>query len=253
MSEVLLEDRGAVRVLTINRPHHRNALTADVVDELRLHIQARDAAIGALVLTGADGHFSAGGDAADILDVIGQGSDQALMAFMGRFHLLVEAIWTSDLPVIAAVSGIAYGGGFNLALACDQVICSAEARFCQVFLRRALVPDLGGTYLLPRLIGVLRAKELMLRATEIKAPEARELGLVNMVAADPAAALEEAVSLAAVLADGPRLAIALTKQMINASTAGTLRSSLEREALAQTTALRAADARAQFEAFLRRD
>jgi 2-(1,2-epoxy-1,2-dihydrophenyl)acetyl-CoA isomerase len=250
-SDLLVEDRDAVRILMINRPARRNALTPDTVDELRAQVQEADSSIGALVLTGAGGHFSAGGDAGAILDVIAEDSGQALISFMRRFHGLVEAIWSSDRPVIAAVSGIAYGGGFNLALACDHVVCSADARFCQVFLRRGLIPDLGGTYLLPRLVGVLRAKELMLRTTELDAAQARELGLVNAVAADPSAALEAAVSVAAELAAGPRLAIALTKQMINSSMTGTLESSLEREALAQAAALQAGPARAQFEAFLR--
>jgi 2-(1,2-epoxy-1,2-dihydrophenyl)acetyl-CoA isomerase len=250
-SDLLVEDRDAVRILMINRPARRNALTADTVDELRAQVQEADSSIGALVLTGTGGHFSAGGDAGAILDVIAEDSGPALISFMRRFHGLIEAIWRSDRPVIAAVSGIAYGGGFNLALACDHVICSADARFCQVFLRRGLIPDLGGTYLLPRLVGVLRAKELMLRATELGAAQARELGLVNAVAADPAAALEAAVSVAAELAAGPRLATALTKQMINSSMTGTLESSLEREVLAQVAALQAGPARAQFEAFLR--
>jgi 2-(1,2-epoxy-1,2-dihydrophenyl)acetyl-CoA isomerase len=250
-SDLLVEDRDAVRILMINRPARRNALTADTVDELRAQVQEADSSIGALVLTGTGGHFSAGGDAGAILDVIAEDSGPALISFMRRFHGLIKAIWRSDRPVIAAVSGIAYGGGFNLALACDHVICSADARFCQVFLRRGLIPDLGGTYLLPRLVGVLRAKELMLRATELGAAQARELGLVNAVAADPAAALEAAVSVAAELAAGPRLATALTKQMINSSMTGTLESSLEREVLAQVAALQAGPARAQFEAFLR--
>jgi 2-(1,2-epoxy-1,2-dihydrophenyl)acetyl-CoA isomerase len=250
-SDLLVQDRDAVRILVINRPARRNALTADTVDELRAQVQEADPSIGALVLAGAGGHFSAGGDAGAILDVIAENSEQALISFMRRFHGLIEAIWNSDRPVIAAVSGIAYGGGFNLALACDHVICSADARFCQVFLRRGLIPDLGGTYLLPRLVGVLRAKELMLRTTELDAAQARELGLVNTVTADPAAALEAAVGVAAELAAGPRLAIALTKQMINTSLTGTLESSLTAEALAQAAALQAGPARAQFEAFLR--
>ena len=164
-----------MRLLTIDRPRRRNALTPGLVTRLCAQIEAagRDPAVGAIVLTGAGGHFCAGGDAQAIVEVIGAGSQQAAIAFMRRFQRVVDALWTSDLPVVAAVSGVAYGGGFNLALACDLIIASADARFCQVFLRRGLIPDLGGGYLLPRLVGMHRAKELMLRAREIGAAEAR--------------------------------------------------------------------------------
>ena len=166
-----VRDHGPVRLLTIDRPRRRNALTPDLVAELCEQIEAagRDPATGAIVLTGADGHFCAGGDAQAIVEVIGAGSQQAAIAFMHHFQRVVDAIWGSDLPVVAAVSGVAYGGGFNLALACDLIIASADARFCQVFLRRGLIPDLGGAYLLPRLVGLQRAKDLMLRTREIAA------------------------------------------------------------------------------------
>ena len=151
---VTVSDHGPVRLLTIDRPRRRNALTPDLVTQLSEQVEAagRDPAVGAIVLAGAGGHFCAGGDAQAIVEVIGTGSQQAAIAFMRRFQRVVDALWTSDLPVVAAVSGVAYGGGFNLALACDLIIASADARFCQVFLRRGLIPDLGGGYLLPRTV-----------------------------------------------------------------------------------------------------
>ncbi len=250
---VTVSDHGPVRLLTIDRPRRRNALTPGLVDQLAEQVEAagRDPAIGAIVLAGAGGHFCAGGDAQAIVEVIGAGSQQAAIAFMRRFQRVVDALWTSDLPVVAAVSGVAYGGGFNLALACDLIIASADARFCQVFLRRGLIPDLGGGYLLPRLVGVQRAKELMLRTREIGAVEAREMGLVSIVSADPDAALAEALSAGAELAARPRLAVALTKRLINSTTAGSLQSALEQEALSQAAALSTPEAADGFAAFTR--
>lgn len=248
-----VSDHGAVRLLTIDRPRRRNALTPDLVTELSEQVEAagRDPEIGAIVLTGAAGHFCAGGDAQTIVEVVGGGSQGDTIAFMRRFQRVVETLWTSDLPVVAAVSGVAYGGGFNLALACDLIVASADARFCQVFLRRGLVPDLGGAYLLPRLVGLQRAKDLMLRTREIGAAEAREMGLVSSVAADPDAALAEALSEAQELAARPRLAVSLAKRLINSTTDGTLSSALGQEALSQAAILSSPQVAEAFAAFTR--
>jgi 2-(1,2-epoxy-1,2-dihydrophenyl)acetyl-CoA isomerase len=250
-SEIEATDHGAVRVLTINRPRRRNALSIETAETLRAEFERAGAApgVGAIVLTGADGHFSAGGDADAILDVIEDDADAAPLRLMSAFHRLVEAIWESPLPVVAAVSGVAYGGGFNLALACDLIYCSADARFCQVFLRRGLAPDVGGAYLLPRLVGMQRAKELMLRTSEIDAARAEQLGIVNAVLPDPETAFEQAIAVARELAEGPRLATTLTKRLLNSSTAGSLHTALEFEAATQTVALGSRDAADGFASF----
>jgi 2-(1,2-epoxy-1,2-dihydrophenyl)acetyl-CoA isomerase len=246
---VIVTDSGAVRVLEISRPERRNAMNLAVVAELLAGVEdaGREDGIGAVVLTGAGGHFSAGGDADAILDVTADPDDRAPLHLMRSFHRLVEAIWTSELPVVAAVAGSAYGGGFNLALACDLIVSAADAKFCQVFLRRGLVPDLGGAYLLPRLVGMQRAKELMLLTSEIDAARAAELGLVNEVLPTAAAARDRACELAARLAAGPRAAIGLTKKLVNASTTGTLQQSLELEAVTQSVMLRTDTVRQGFE------
>ena len=250
MSDVELADRGAVRVLTINRPRRRNAFTAGVAEVLRAEIdRAEDDGTGAVVLTGAGGHFSAGGDADDILGVTDDDADGAPMRLMRAVHRLVDTIWTTPLPVVAAVSGVCYGGAFNLALACDLIICSAGARFCQVFLRRGVVPDVGGAYLLPRLVGMQRAKELMLLTPEIDAAAAQRLGLVNAVLPDPEAAMAQALDVAERLAAGPRFAIAQTKKLLNASTDGSLRSAMDLEAATQSVLLRSESVRRGFANF----
>lgn len=253
MPDVEISDEGPVRVLTINRPERRNALAVTTAEELRYAVEdaARNSSIGALVLTGIGGHFSAGGDAHAILDVISdEQSDAAPVRMMSAFHCLVQAIWDCPLPVIAAISGVAYGGAFNLALSCDLIYCSEEARLCQVFVKRGVVPDLGGAYLLPRIVGMQRAKELMFLANEISAHQAHELGIVNAVLADPVAVREHAVVTAARLADSPRFAISMTKRLVNSSPTGTLQSSLELEAVTQAMMLRSPSARRGFEQFL---
>ncbi len=248
--DILAERRGAVRLLTINRPARRNALTMPAAESLRHELDAAiaDPDTGAVVLTGAGGHFSAGGDGAEILAA---GGDPAAPAELMRvFHQLVETVWTAPLPVVAAVSGVAYGGGFNLALACDLVVCSADTRFCQVFVRRGVVPDLGGAYLLPRLVGLQRAKQLMLLAPEIGAASALQLGLVNAVLPEPDAALQHALTLGAQLAAGHRPAIAQAKTLLNASTGGSLSESLALEGEIQAALLRSEPVRRSFADFL---
>jgi 2-(1,2-epoxy-1,2-dihydrophenyl)acetyl-CoA isomerase len=200
------------------------------------------------VLRGAGGHFSSGGDADAVLAAVGSGVDTDLLALMRAYHRLVVEIWESPLPVVAAVSGSAYGGGFNLALACDLVVLSADARLCQVFVRRGVVPDVGGAYLLPRLVGMQRAKELMLLAPVIDAARALELGLANAVEPDPEAALARAVELAGEMAELPAYTVALTKKLMNHGLDADLRGALELEAVSQAAALRSSAATAGFEA-----
>ncbi len=257
MSHILISVAGAVRTVTINRPERRNALSPHTGEELTEAIASADGSeVGAIVLTGQGGHFSAGGDAEAILEAIGAGDDNAPYRMMRSFHRLIETIWNSPLPVVAAVSGVVYGGAFNLALACDLIYASADARFCQVFVRRGVIPDMGGAYLLPRLVGVQRAKELMLLAGEIDAARAEPLGIVNAVLADPSATLDAARDAArdaaANLAAAPSYTMEMAKRLINGSTNSALAESLSAEASAQSLVLGAPAARDGFGAFLDR-
>lgn len=254
MTEIHQWDEGPVRVLAVDRPARRNALTTRTAEELELALRAAatDHEVGAVVLTGIGEHFSAGGDAGTILDRIDTGDDRDLLDLMHAFHRLVVEIWESRLPVIAAVAGVAYGGALNLALCCDLVVLAEDARLCEVFVRRGIVPDLGGAYLLPRLVGMQRAKELMLLAPEIGAHRAYELGLANVVVADAPAALARAVQLAGELAALPPYAVALTKKMVNACADGDLRAALDLEAVTQAAALRSNAATEGFRRFRRR-
>lgn len=253
-AETTVEQRGPVRILAIDRADRRNALTPRTAQELELALRAAadDPGTDAVVLTGVGEHFSAGGDVGAILEQVATGDDRDLLALLRAFHRLVVEIWESRLPVVAAVSGVAYGGAFNLALACDLVVLSADARLCQVFVRRGVVPDVGGAWLLPRLVGMQRAKELMLLAPEIDATRALELGLANAVEPDPEAALAAAVGMAERLAALPPYTVALGKKLINHSADADLRGSLELEAVTQSAALRSAPAVEGFETFRQR-
>lgn len=154
---------------------------------------------------------------------------------------LITAVLDCEKPVIAAVNGTAAGIGAHLALACDLVVAAEGARFIEVFVRRGLVPDGAGAYLLPRLVGPQKAKELMFFGDAVPAAEAERLGLVNKVV--PGDALEEtARAWAQRLAQGPTRALALTKQLVNASLDGDRAAALAAEAAAQEINMTTADA-----------
>ncbi|GAA3523967.1 enoyl-CoA hydratase/isomerase family protein [Nocardioides daeguensis] len=250
-TEVLVRDDGPVRVLTLSGPLRLNSIAAATADALADEVQRaeRDDRVRALVLTGDGDHFSAGGDADGVLDTAAREDDDAMIRFMRAYQRATLAVWNTSLPVVASVSGVAYGGAFNLALACDLVVCSENARFCQVFLRMGVVPDFGGAFLLPRLIGMQRAKELMLLADEIDAGTAQRLGLVNFVLGSPHETTETALSLAHRLAAQSRMAVSMTKRLMNSSTGGSFEASLELEALSQSSALGSRRAQSSFERF----
>lgn len=247
-------DDGPVRTLVLNGPRRLNSLsesTANAIADEVLRAE-RDPGVHALVLTGAGEHFSAGGDADGVLQANDSDDDDAMIRFMRAYQRAALAVWDSPLPIIAAVSGVAYGGAMNLAIACDLVVCSRSARFCQVFLRRGVVPDFGGAFMLPRIVGMQRAKALMFLADEIDALTAYDLGLVTVIVDTPDDARQHALGLAHRIAAEPRLAVSLTKKLIHQSASGSFPSSLELEALSQTLVLGSSKARHAFEAFRER-
>ncbi|MEV7977168.1 enoyl-CoA hydratase-related protein [Streptomyces sp. NPDC086519] len=242
--------------LTLNRPDALNALTPDQRDHI-IHLLAEasaDPGIGAVVITGTGRGFCTGAD------LRGSGAsgasaervpgDVARTIRLGA-QRLVAAVLDCEKPVIAAVNGTAAGLGVHLALACDLVLAAESARFIEVFVRRGLVPDGGGAYLLPRLIGPHRAKELMFFGDALSAPEAERLGLVNRVVPDeelPKTAREWAVR----LATGPTRALALTKQLVNASLDTDRASAFAAEAAAQEINMTTRDAQEGVRAFVER-
>ncbi|MFB6435753.1 enoyl-CoA hydratase/isomerase family protein [Streptomyces sp. NPDC056411] len=262
-SLVLHTTDNGVSWLTLNRPDALNALTPDQRELLidRLADASADPDVRAVVLTATGRGFCAG---ADLRGAPANGSpaagapatgeritgDVARMIRQGA-QRLIAAVQDCEKPVIAAVNGTAAGLGAHLALACDLVLAAASARFIEVFVRRGLVPDGGGAYLLPRLIGPQRAKELMFFGDALPAAEAERLGLVNRVVPD-----EELTATARAwaerLAAGPTRALALTKQLVNASLESDRATAFAAEATAQEINMTTADAREGLAAFAER-
>lgn len=244
MGEVLLSsDRDGVRTLTLNRPERRNALDARLWVELAdaLRLVKRDRTVRALVLTGAGGAFCSGAD-------IGTGEQIHPRYKLDRLTDVALALHELPVPTIAKVTGIAVGAGWNLALGCDLVVATPQARFCQIFSKRGLSVDLGGSWLLPKLVGLQQAKRLVLLADMIGADEAHVLGLVTWVkAADDIDAFVD--GLADRLAAGPPFALAQSKALLNDGANATLREALANEARAQPGNFATADSGEAYAAF----
>ncbi|GIX46144.1 MAG: enoyl-CoA hydratase [Candidatus Tectimicrobiota bacterium] len=244
-----------VATVTLNRPERLNALDYALRDELLAALQqaAADPQVRALILTGAGRAFCAG---ADLHDVLVRGFDMdprtREQEEVRGFNALTQALRALEKPVIAAVNGAAVGGGCCLALAADIRLASSEARFGMVFVRLGLSSaDMGGTFLLPRLIGLAHASELLLTGEIIDAARAERLGLVNRVVA-PEELLPQARQLAARLAAGPPIGLALTKRAINRALGLELAAHLDYEAYVQSACMLTADHREGVEAFLQK-
>ncbi|WP_079054500.1 enoyl-CoA hydratase/isomerase family protein [Streptomyces graminilatus] len=254
-SLVLHATDNQVSWITLNRPESLNAITPDQRERLiQLFLDASaDPAVRAVVLTGTGKGFCTG---ADLRGGQTQGAGERIAGDVARVirmgaQRLISAVLDCEKPVIAAVNGTAAGLGAHLALACDLVLAAEQARFIEVFVRRGLVPDGGGAYLLPRLIGPQRAKELMFFGDALTAPDAERLGLVNRVV--PAEDLHKtARDWAERLATGPTRALALTKQLINASLDSDRTTAFAAEATAQEINMTTADAREGVASFVER-
>jgi 2-(1,2-epoxy-1,2-dihydrophenyl)acetyl-CoA isomerase len=229
--DVLVDDSGPVRVITLNRPAALNSFTAAMHGELLAALQAAadDRAVRALVLTGAGRGFCAGQDLndpamagkADVGDVI------------ERFYRpLATRVRTMPVPVVAAVNGVAAGAGANFALCCDFVIAARSASFIQAFSKIGLVPDCGGSWLLPRLVGRARALGLAMTGDKLLADEAERIGLI-WKSVDDAALMDTAMALATKLAAMPSKALAETRRVIDAAMAMDFSDALRLEADAQ--------------------
>jgi 2-(1,2-epoxy-1,2-dihydrophenyl)acetyl-CoA isomerase len=237
-----------VATLTLNRPEARNALDMAMRRDLEDALSRLDGdpSVRVLVVRGAGEHFCAGGDVKFM-------RDNPMTAAEGQSR--VEAINRAILalarfraPTIAMVDGAAAGAGCNLALACDIVLASDRARFGELFARIGLIPDAGGTYFLPRRVGLARAKELVFTADIIDAREAERIGLINRVV--PATELErETSALARRIADGPPRVLAAAKALLDRAPALDLESALHWEALTQGAMIAAADHREGLSAF----
>ena len=240
---LLTSDSDGVRTLTLNRPRVKNAINAQLWVALReaLRAAAEDREVRALIITGAGDAFCAGADIANRDDIHPTHK-------MRRLTDVALALHELTIPTIAKVTGVAVGAGWNLALGCDLVVATPESRFCQIFSKRGLSIDLGGSWLLPKLVGLQQAKRLVLLAETIDADEAHSLGLVTWV--KPSDEIHAfAAELAGRLAGGPPVALAQSKALLNEGAGATLREALNGEARAQTANLGTTDSTEAFVAF----
>ncbi len=230
---ILLENTDGVLAVTLNRPHRKNAITVPMWAELaEVFSGARgNPDVRAVLITGAGGDFCSGADLA--ADTRSERPPVHQLTAMARVSDAALALHRLDCPTLAAVDGVAVGAGMNLALHCDLVVCSERARFSEIFARRGLTIDFGGSWILPRLVGVQKAKELALLADIIEAGTAREMGLVNRVVPH-GELMDLAWSWARRLAAAPPIAIQMTKRLLTNSLSSTLDEALENEGMAQT-------------------
>ena len=225
-------DRGPIRWFTLNQPGHMNAIPAAGCGELREALTSFEKSEQrALVITGAGGDFCSGAD----LGVADSESDDSVTGRVGRMKEVAAAalaLHRLSKPTLAAVDGVAAGAGMNLALGCDLVIASDRARFTEIFVRRGLTVDFGGTWLLPRLVGLQRAKELALTGRIVEAGEAKEIGLVLEVV-ESARLADAAQDLAEALAAGAPIPQMLAKRTIDRSFELSFEEALEQEGQGQ--------------------
>ncbi len=244
---ILTSLNDGVMTVTLNRPDKLNGVTSTMWGELGdiFTSAAGDEEVRALVMAGNGRGFCAG---ADLWDPERDNRPGHPLESMRRTHATALALHQFPKPTVARVQGVAAGAGVNLALGCDIIVASTEARFSEIFVKRGLALDFGGSWLLPRLVGMHKAKELALLGDILSAEEAREIGLINRVVAPEL--LDETVDdIASRLSAGPPLAMRLSKKLLNDSLSRSMSEALDAESAAQTIALSSKDTAEAIAAF----
>jgi 2-(1,2-epoxy-1,2-dihydrophenyl)acetyl-CoA isomerase len=242
MSEVVLvETIGATRMVTINRPEARNALTLAVLQKMVVALDdaSGNPAVRDVVLTGAGAHFCSGADLRQNL-IDDPQMHEHIELHLDQYHALVKSIVRCNKPTIAMMDGAAVGFGADLAFACDLRVASTRAYAQEKFVRIGLMPDGGGTFWLPRLVGTARAMQMILLAERVDAAELHRLGVVARLV-EPDGLRDATLALAREIAAGPPLAYAAIKRAVYASWGG-VEDALRREREEQLKLLRSADA-----------
>ncbi len=243
-------DAGVARI-TLNRPDVLNSFHGGMADELidALRLVGENDAVRAVLLTGAGRAFCAGQDLAAVLPKEGEPPVDLGDIVEQQYNPIVRAIRHTEKPFICAVNGVAAGAGANLALACDIVLASEKASFIQSFSKIGLIPDSGGTFFLPRLVGLPRATAMMMLAEKIRATEAHKIGMIYRVC-PPETLLDEAASLAASLATQPTTGLGLIKRGLNRAFSNDLDAQIDFEKELQHIAGATDDYREGVQAFL---
>ncbi len=250
MPSILSEIREHVAIITLNRPEKFHAFDREMTLLLQKTLDdcAADQEVRAIYLTGSGKAFSSGQDLAEVAGENAPGFEKIVSE---HYNPIITRIRHIEKPVLCAVNGIAAGAAANIALCCDVVVAAASASFIQAFSKIGLIPDSGGTYTLPRLVGFQKASALMMLAEKISADEAEKLGMIYKVFPDDQFA-EASMNMALTLARMPTRALALTKQALNASFGNTLEQQLDVEDKLQFNAGNTYDYKEGVQAFLQK-
>ncbi len=241
----------AVATITLNRPEVLNAMNKDMFDDLNnvFDTAGSDSSVRAVVITGAGRGFCSGADLRSLFSEPDVAEPASFKSYLRRINELILKIMRVEKPVVAAVNGPAVGAGCNVALACDIIYMSRQAYLSEIFVKRGLVPDFGGLYLLTRYVGLAKAKELIFTGDRVSGEEAVKLGIANRVVTAKQL-LPEAMKFARRLAGGPTVAIALAKLGIHRGLDSGMDAVLEYEALAQAVIRTTSDTFEAISAFL---
>jgi 2-(1,2-epoxy-1,2-dihydrophenyl)acetyl-CoA isomerase len=248
---ITFEVEDGVATITLNRPDVLNSFTMPMAAEAQdaLRVAAEDDGIRAVLLTGAGRAFCAGQDLAEAAPSDGSPSPGIAEIVRKTYNPMVRAIRGLEKPVVCAVNGVAAGAGANLALACDFVLAADTASFVQAFSKIGLIPDTGGTFFLPRLVGLARATALAFLGDKLTAADAQAMGMIYRVV-EANRLLDESRMLARRLATQPTRGFGLTKRALNQSLSNDLDGQLEVEAVLQAEASRTDDFAEGVRAFL---
>lgn len=245
---ILFEIQDQVGIITLNRPKVYNSFNREMAlaMQARLAESEKDSDIRAIYITGSGKAFSAGQDLEEAIDPEGPGISKILLE---HYNPIIEKLRNIEKPIVCAVNGVAAGAGANMAFACDITIASASASFIQAFSKIGLIPDSGGTYLLPRMVGRQKATALMMLGDRISATEAEAMGMIYKVCSDNTFA-DEAMAIAKKLAQMPTIGLGLTKRALNHSFTNDLTTQLAIEEQLQSAAAQTEDYQEGVAAFL---
>jgi 2-(1,2-epoxy-1,2-dihydrophenyl)acetyl-CoA isomerase len=245
---ILTETQGHVAIIKLNRPDKFHSFNREMALGLQaaLDAAANDDNIRAILLTASGKAFCAGQDLGEAIDESGPGIEKIVQEHYNPIILKLRSI---EKPVVCAINGVAAGAGASISLACDILIAGASATFIQAFSKIALIPDSGGTFILPRLVGFQRATALMMLGDKVTAAEALQMGMIYKVAEDDKL-METAMSVAKTLSEMPTKALGLTKRLLNEGTTNSLEQQLVREGQEQVVAAATSDFKEGIAAFM---
>lgn len=248
MSFISSSTQGGVLILQLNRPDKFNSFNRDMALQLiaELDKASKERSIRAVLLTGNGKAFCAGQDLAEAMDKNGPGIERIVNE---HYNPIITRLRTLEKPVVCAVNGVAAGAGANIALACDVVFAGRSVSFIQAFSKIGLIPDSGGTFFLPKLIGFGKASALMMLGDKVSATEAEQMGMIYKVVDDDKL-IETATACATTLSQMPTKGIALTKKLLNEGTVNSFEKQLQREKEEQVKAASTYDYNEGVNAFL---